>query len=86
MATSLPAELSRVDPAEAWKPWQPGDGEWNRKWIAHLYRRAAFGPTTAEIDKAASHGFPKTLDRLMTGEPDAAERMELLNETGQYLQ
>jgi hypothetical protein len=84
MATSLPTELSRVDPAEAWKPWQPGDGEWNRKWIAHLYRRAAFGPTTAEIHKAASDGFAKTLDHLMTGEPDAAERMELFNETGQY--
>ena len=29
-----------------------GRGEWNRKWVAHLYRRAAFGPTPAEIHKA----------------------------------
>jgi hypothetical protein len=80
----LPADLSRVDPSEAWKPWQPAAGEWNRRWIAHLYRRAAFGPTAADIERAAADGLPKTLDKLMAGEPDAAERQELLTETGQF--
>ena len=77
--------LSQVDPVEAWKPWQPADGEWDRKWIAHLYRRAAFGASAAEIEKAKSaQGLPKTLDHLIAGEPDAAERLELLTETGQF--
>ena len=36
--------LDKLDPAEAWTPWTPSAEEpWNRKWAAHLYRRAAFG-------------------------------------------
>jgi hypothetical protein len=81
---ALPSDLSQVNPSEAWKPWQPGDGEWNRKWIAHLYRRAAFGASVPEIEKAGSAGLAKTIDHWMAGEPDAAERLELLNETGQF--
>jgi uncharacterized protein DUF1800 len=81
---ALPSDLSRVNPIEAWKPWQPAEGEWNRRWIAHLYRRAAFGASVAEIEKAASVGLSKTIEDLMMGEPDAEERLELLNETGQY--
>src|SRR6188768_2878169 len=84
MAAALPTELSRVDPSEAWKPWQPTGGEWNPKWVAHLYRRAAFSATPAEIETARADGLAKTIDRLMTGEPDAAERLELLTETGKY--
>jgi len=84
MAAALPTDLSRADPSEAWKPWQPADGEWNPKWIAHLYRRAAFGATPAEIEKARASGLDKTLGHLMAGEPDAAERFELLTETGQF--
>src|SRR5262245_31971183 len=81
---SLPADLSKVDPADAWKPWEPTDAEpWNGKRIAHLFRRAAFGATPAEIDAARSAGFAKTLDRFLAGEPDAAENLELLSETGQ---
>lgn len=84
MADALPADLTKVDPADAWKPWNPGTDGWTRKWAAHLYRRAGFGATPAEMDRALADGFPKTLDRLLTGEPDAAERLELLTETGQY--
>jgi hypothetical protein len=57
---------------------------WNRKWVAHLYRRAAFGPSPADTDRALEDGFARTLDRLMAGEPDAAERLELLTDTGRY--
>ena len=85
MAAPLPADLSKVDPADAWKPWTPTDEEpWDRKRAAHLYRRAVFGATPAEIDAALKNGFPKTLERLLAGEPDAAERLELLTETGKY--
>jgi hypothetical protein len=81
---ALPADLSKVDPADAWKPWQPAAGEWNRKWAAHLYRRAAFGPTPADIDAALKDGVAKTLAKLLKGEPDAADRLGLLHETGRY--
>jgi hypothetical protein len=82
---ALPADLNKVDPAEAWKPWVPSDAEpWDRKRVAHLFRRAAFGATPADIDAAIKDGFPKTLERLLSGVPDAAERLELLTETGKY--
>lgn len=83
--TTLPSELSKVDPADAWKPWQPGSpAPWDRKWAAHLFRRATFGATPAEMERAMADGFEKTLARLLAGEPDTAERTDLLTETGQY--
>ena len=72
MAEALPADLSRVDPIEAWKLWEPGTDEWNRKWVAHVFRRAAFGASPDEIEKATAAGLPKTLDKLMSGEPDTS--------------
>ena len=85
MADALPSDLAKVDPADAWKAWQPSTViPWNRKWIAHLYRRAAFGPSPADTDRATIDGFEKTLTHLMTGDPDAAERLELLTATGYY--
>jgi uncharacterized protein (DUF1800 family) len=80
----LPSDLSRVDPVGAWAPWQPPLGTWNRKWAAHLFRRAAFGARPADLDGALADGREKTIDRLLAGEPDAAERLELLAETGKY--
>ncbi len=85
MAATLPSELSKVDPADAWAAWSPGSGTpWDRKWAAHLFRRAAFGATTAELDKTLADGFALTLARLLNGEPDAAARWEVLAETGRY--
>jgi hypothetical protein len=84
MADTLPADLGKVDPADAWKPWRPPAGAWNRKWVAHLYRRAGFGATPAETDTALAQGLEKTLDRFMTGEPDQADRLELLTEGGKF--
>ena len=81
---ALSPDLSKVDPVEAWKPWQPASGEWNRKWVAHLFRRAGFGATPAETDKALADGLPKTLAHFLTGDADAADRLELLTETGKY--
>ncbi len=84
MADALSSDLSKVSPAEAWQTWQPAAGEWNRKWVAHLYRRAGFGATPPEIDKALADGLPKTLAHFMTGDADAAARLDLLTETGKY--
>ena len=81
---TLPSDLSAVDPSDAWKPWHPAAGAWNRKWAAHLFRRAAFTARPAELDQALADGVSKTLDRLLAGEPDAADRLDLLSETGKY--
>jgi hypothetical protein len=86
MADVLPSDLSKVDPADAWKPWQPSAAvPWNKKWVAHLYRRAAFGPGPADTDRALADGFPRTLDRLISGDPEAAGNLEMLADTGAYI-
>lgn len=85
MATPLPVDLNKVDREEAWKTWTPtADEPWDRKRIAHLFRRAAFGATPAEIDTALADGFPKTLERLILGRPDADGLLELFSETGEF--
>jgi hypothetical protein len=84
MAEALPSDLKKVDPGDAWKPWAPNAGDWNRKWAAHLFRRAAFGASDARINEAIKDGLSKTLNSLLTGSPDAVDLLELLTETGQH--
>ncbi len=72
MASIPPPPLDQVDPVEAWQPWEPTATEpWNLKWAGHLYRRAAFGASPAEMTEAVSRGLPATLDRLFQGAPDS---------------
>ena len=57
MAVTL-ATLDQIDPAEAWQPWQPSAADpWGRKWAAHLYRRAAFGPSREDLLEAERLGL-----------------------------
>ncbi len=80
--TQLPP-LEKVDPAEAWKPWEPDAGQpWDLKWAGHLYRRAAFGAPLAELREAVRKGHAATLDLLLQGNPQAAARDEFLIESG----
>ncbi len=68
--TALPP-LEKLDPAQAWQAWQPsGEEPFNLKWAGHLYRRATFGGTLAELHYAVSEkaGLNATLDRLFSGE------------------
>ena len=58
MADALSPDLAKVDPADAWKPWQPAAGEWNRKWVAHLFRRAGFGASALSGGVPGHHLFP----------------------------
>ncbi|MBN9121253.1 MAG: DUF1800 domain-containing protein [Planctomycetes bacterium] len=75
--------LDQLDPADAWKPWEPGPADpWGRKWAAHLYRRAGFGAGTAELARAETRGFAETLQLLLTGEPGASELVATLTDTG----
>src|SRR5438067_5667571 len=82
----MPAPLpppDKIDPAQAWQPWRPSAGDpWGRKWAAHLYRRAAFGPSRAELLEAERLGHEGTLDLLMKGRPDANDLRETLDDVG----
>jgi len=64
----MPPPIDRVDPAKAWLPWEPDAGQpWNLKWAAHLYRRAGFGASLAELRGAVQHGYHATLVRVFEG-------------------
>jgi len=81
-APSRSAELSRLDPRAAWQPWKPDAGRpWNSRWIAHLYRRAAFSPSWDEITQALHTGPEPTLDRLLRGGAGLEEFDELVDES-----
>ncbi|HEY7330809.1 MAG TPA: DUF1800 domain-containing protein [Gemmataceae bacterium] len=76
MTAKLPS-LDQIDPTETWQPWRPSSSDpWGRKWAAHLYRRAAFGPSRAELLEAERLGFERTLDLLMQGRLQGEEQRE----------
>src|SRR5262245_40163536 len=82
MPGTLPS-LDSLDPAHAWQPWQPTAADpWSRKWAAHLYRRAAFGPSRDDLLEAERLGPQGTLDLLLRGRPHAAEVLETLMDVG----
>jgi uncharacterized protein (DUF1800 family) len=61
------------DPAWAWAPFQPdATRPWDLRLAAHLYRRAAFGGTWPELQRALSEGPQATIDRLLQPSPEAA--------------
>src|SRR4051794_21794285 len=80
------AELSRLDPRAAGRPWKPdAETPWSLKWVAHLYRRAAFCPSWDEITQALRAGPEATLDRLLRGGPGLEEFEELVDESSRGL-
>jgi hypothetical protein len=82
MPATLPP-LDQIDPVLAWQPWQPSrDDPWRRKWAAHLYRRAAFGPSRADLVEAERLGPEGTLDLLLRGRPQAGEMLQTLLDSG----
>ncbi len=82
MAATLPP-LDRIDPADAWRPWRPSPADpWGRKWAAHLYRRAAFGPGREDLLEAERLGPQGTLDLLLRGRPHAEETLQTLADVG----
>lgn len=61
------ASLAEIDPAWAWSPL--AEKTWTRELAAHLYRRAGFGATWAELDAAAADGCQRTVERLVSRAP-----------------
>src|SRR5215510_1790870 len=61
-----------LDPKTAWQPYTPSDDNpWDRKKVGHLYRRAGFSATAAELDAGVKDGHAKTLDRVLNGAPES---------------
>src|SRR5262249_47533983 len=82
MAVKLPT-LDQVDPEQAWQPWRPTTGDpWGRKWAAHLYRRAALGPSREDLLEAERLGLHGTLELLLSGRPHVTEVDETLIDVG----
>src|SRR5262245_3797425 len=62
------------DPKTAWQPYSPSDDNpWDRKKVGHLYRRAGFGATAADLDAGVKDGHAKTLDRVLKGEQESED-------------
>jgi uncharacterized protein (DUF1800 family) len=67
-------ETSKIDPRWAWQPYRPSvKALWDDRRVGHLYRRAAFGATAADLDAGVKNGPDKTLEALLTGGPGLDE-------------
>jgi hypothetical protein len=63
-----------IDPRWAWAPYKPdAQNPWDLKKAGHLYRRAGFGATWAELHRAAEQGPEKTIAALLQGGPGLEE-------------
>lgn len=83
MSARLPSDLDKVNPSQGWQPWEPDPKDaWSARLAAHLYRRAAFGASPAEIERAVKEGFPATLDRILRPSPETHSRDELIADLG----
>src|SRR5262249_30630281 len=61
---------NRIDPKTAWEPYRPSKAApWDVKRVGHLYRRAAFGATAAQLEHGLKDGPDRTIDRLLAGGP-----------------
>ncbi|QEL18196.1 DUF1800 domain-containing protein [Limnoglobus roseus] len=62
------------DITTAWQAYTPtADNPWDAKKVGHLYRRAGFGASSAELDAGVKDGPEVTLDRMLNGGPADAD-------------
>ncbi len=77
MSGTAHPSLDKVDPQDAWRPWEPSaEQPWDLKWASHLYRRAAFGASPTQLREALQRGFRPSLDLLLVGGDEAARKEE----------
>ncbi|NOZ39068.1 MAG: DUF1800 domain-containing protein [Planctomycetes bacterium] len=63
------------DPQTAWQPWQSTESEpWDRRLAAHLFRRASFGASRAQLDEAVTSSPHECVDHLLNKCQDAETR------------
>ena len=87
------AETDKLNPIEAWKPAR--ECQWNLKWAAHLYRRAAFGAPPADLtgqrtswdlfQHSLERGMEASVEELLTGAPDTEQMNELFDDLGRRI-
>jgi hypothetical protein len=83
--TPIPS-LDRLNPAEAWQPWEPdAQNPWSLRWAAHLYRRAGFGARPDELHAAVREGLPATLEKLFRADEKAEAMFRFLDQNGQRI-
>ena len=59
-----------IDARRAWEPYRPtSESPWDLKKVGHLYRRAGFGATWAELQAGVKAGPDKTIEHLLHGDP-----------------
>lgn len=62
----------KIDPRWAWERYQPiADSPWDLRKAGHLYRRAAFGATMDELQRAVQMGPERAVTQLLDGRADA---------------
>ena len=60
-----------IDPKWAWEAYTPSKAApWNLQRVGHLYRRAAFGATVAELETALKAGPEDAVANLLVGGPN----------------
>ncbi|MCO6457182.1 MAG: DUF1800 domain-containing protein [Pirellulaceae bacterium] len=70
-----PLELNELDPDWAWSEYEPdADQPWDRRRVAHLYRRAGFAASERELREALQLAPAELIQRLV--EPAADETFE----------
>ncbi len=82
------ASLNDLKPTDAWSPAK--NVEWNFKWAAHLYRRAAFGfPATDGktasqqlLDQAVKQGRDACVEQLLAGGDGQEDFNDLMDTLG----
>ncbi len=61
-----------LDPMTAWAPYRPTAADpWDARKVGHLFRRAAFGATAADLAAGVADGPDATLDRVLNGKPES---------------
>src|SRR5262245_20558260 len=82
----MPDDTKRIDPDWAWQPYRPSaKAPWDVRRVGHLYRRAAFGATAADLDAGVQDSPDKTLHRLLTGGPGLDEFEKRMDPLAQSL-
>jgi uncharacterized protein (DUF1800 family) len=71
-----------MNPKTAWAPYKPtAENPWDLRKVGHLYRRAGFGATHAELEAGLADGPEKTLDRVLAGKPESDD----FSRTSEYM-
>src|SRR5262245_44019448 len=68
------ADEKKIDPRWAWQAYTPSaQAPWDLRRVGHLYRRAAFGASAAELEAGLKAGPARAVQTLLEGGPGLEE-------------